>query len=378
MNIQFYDDLVHDVVSINYVIPIGLKTLYNGKKNNFAHLIEHLLFYGHPEYNQYELMLKIEHTGGLINATTNDYCTEFYARVQSKHLIETVELMHKAILNFSIEQSDYEREKEIVFIEEKEYLEERNQIFQYVIDEMFGKIHKEEIPSYENVLKIYKEVYNNWSLIIIGKLNESDKAMINHRFKQPENENSKIQLDNILAQTCLQSRVCTHKKIGKHNKFIYIYQCSDESDVLSMKLIKYLYTKGLASILYDYFVAEQGYCYFVNFREYITYTNFFVIEFTYDDAPFIDMKNYIERVFAEQYIEDLEDEQFERAKNMIITETILKKERVSAILNDRVANCIFDKDTTITNEMIERLKKMKIEDIRFYVKKSLFYTENIR
>ncbi|MDD2477272.1 MAG: insulinase family protein, partial [Dysgonamonadaceae bacterium] len=189
MNIVFFDDLEQDIVSINFVVPIGTKTIYKGKKNNFAHLVEHLLFHGHPELTQYELMLQIEQMGGLVNAGINSYYTELYARVHKKYVIETINLLSRAINCFSIRREEYESEKKIIAVEEKMQLTNENALLDVVLDEFFEKFPKSAIPSFNNIKKLYKEIYDNWTIIIIGKLCENEKKMISSIFTADINSN---------------------------------------------------------------------------------------------------------------------------------------------------------------------------------------------
>ena len=371
MNIVFFDDLEQDIVSINFVIPIGTKTIYKGKKNNFAHLIEHLLFHGHPELTQYELMLQIEQMGGLVNAGTNGYYTELFARVHKKFVIETIDLLSKAIKCFSIRKEEYEMEKNVVAIEEKMKLTNENAVLDIVLDEFFEKFPKSPIPSFNNITKLYKEIYDNWTIIIIGKLCGNEKKMISSIFTADINSNVDP-LNNVLMKDLRYNRLCVHKKHNNQNMFFYVHSCnSTTTDIIAMKLIKYIYTNGLASVLYNKFVAEEGYCYSINFNNFLINNKFFVISFIYDCAPFEKMKEYIEKVFAIEFIDNMADKQYEMAKNMAITEAILKRERVSAILNDRVENYIFQQDITMTEEKINTLLNMSTENTRKLVKESL-------
>ncbi len=371
MNIEFFDDLNHDIVSINFVIPIGTKTIYKGRKNNFAHLIEHLLFHGHPELSQYGLMLKIEQMGGLVNGETNNYYTELYARVQKRYVIETIKLLHDAVLSFDISLEEYESELEIIYIEEKMKIGNERALLDLVLDELFGKISSNPLPGYDGIKKIYKELYNDWSLILNGKLNDYEKEEIKNLFNG-KNYNSIKMPKNLLMRDLLRDHICDYRRLNNRNMFYYVHKCNENTDIIAMKLIKHIYTGGLASILYDKFVAEEEYCYSIQFSEYLINNKFFIISFVYDEAPFDKMKEYIDTVFTNEFICNLGDKQFERAKNMAITEAILKKERISSILNDRIGNFIFQQDITMTEEKLNLLSGMGIGDIRQHILESLF------
>lgn len=371
MNIAFYEIKGQNILSVNFVIPIGVKTLYNGKVNKFAHLTEHLLFHGHPEYSQYELMLKLEDMGAIVNAETNDFYTELYARIQVKHLKNVVKILSEAILTFEIRKQDYLREKEIMRIEESIWNKTEVSLISRIVNSCFEKIRNDRTPSLTHIKNIYKGFYNNWSLVIVGDVSPENKDEIYSLFKN----NSEQEIDfqqNILNARMINNKFYFNNKVDGKQMFTYVHKCSKETGVLEMKLICNIYAVGLSSVLYDYLVAENNYCYSINFKHYVVNNKFFVIYFTYENIKFNELKSYFDKIFTEDYAKNLPLKEFERAINMVITHTLLKRENTSSIMNDIIENYIFNEDVTINESVFEELKRLNVEDARNIVIKALF------
>ncbi|QSX05002.1 insulinase family protein [Sedimentibacter sp. zth1] len=356
-----------NLLSINFIIPVGNKTIFNNKINKFAHLIEHLIFHGSSKYTQYELLFKIEELGGIFNAQTNDYYTELYLRITEDNVIEAIELILDALIHFDISEDDYNSEVEIIKIEDKQ----ANSNVDFIVDTMLTKclnhVKNDNIPSFNDIIKIYKNIYNNWSLVIMGKLEKTKIEKIRNLVND-EGEPKYSFSDNLLYKHLDFKYKFINKALDKNdNLFLYVFRCSDKTDTLTMKLIKNIYVNGLSSILYDKLVSDFNYCYNINFRDYSVHNNFFIIYFTHDNNSNLllsDAKKLFVDVFNIKYINSLKSTDIKRAVNMVITEAYLKFERSSAQINDTIDNYLFERDVTITNNYLDKLKSMSEEDIK--------------
>ncbi len=376
MNIAFYEIKGQNILSINFVIPIGTKTIYDGKVNKFAHLVEHLLFHGHPEYSQYELMLKLEEMGAIVNAETNDFYTELYARIQKKYLKNVVKILSEAILIFDIRKQDYLREKEIIRIEEYDWNKTGMSLIGNIVDSCFESIKKDRSPSFFNLKSIYEALYNNWSLVIIGDVSPENKDEIYSLFKS----NNKKEINfpkNILTTKMINKKFYFNNKVDGKQVFTYVHECTKTTGIIEMKLICNIYAVGLSSVLYDYLVAENNYCYSINFKDYVVDNKFFAIYFTYENIKFNELKSYFDNIFTEDFVRNLPMKEIERAINMVITHTLLKRENTSSIMNDIIENYIFNQDITINQDVFEEVKRLSVEDARSIVIKALFQSEGV-
>lgn len=179
MNIKFFDIAEKQLLSCNFVIPVGINTIYK-KYCNFAHLIEHLIFHGHPKFSQYSLMDKIEQMGGIINAITEEDHTEIFFRVSEEYVEDAIELLYQAIREFAISNENIDAEYNIVRIEERQknddpVMDVRNRL----LSSKMNDICTQKL-SFEVLNKIYKDLYHieNWQLLIVGEVSQEKKRNI--------------------------------------------------------------------------------------------------------------------------------------------------------------------------------------------------------
>ncbi len=79
-----------------------------------AHLVEHMLFKGTTTKSAYDITATIEDVGGDINAYTSREQTAYYTRVLPEHASRAVELLTDILLNSVHDQSELEREREVI------------------------------------------------------------------------------------------------------------------------------------------------------------------------------------------------------------------------------------------------------------------------
>ena len=91
--------------------------------NGIAHLFEHMVFKGAGGRSARELSEAIEDVGGDLNASTDRNGTNFMASVMAEHIPLGVELISEMILRPHFNQTDLEREKDVVLQELGEALD---------------------------------------------------------------------------------------------------------------------------------------------------------------------------------------------------------------------------------------------------------------
>ena len=79
-----------------------------------SHLLEHMVFRGTGNRSRQEIALALESMGGSLNAYTSREHTGYEARVLSDHLPRAAEVISDLVRNPLLEESDLDREKEVV------------------------------------------------------------------------------------------------------------------------------------------------------------------------------------------------------------------------------------------------------------------------
>lgn len=119
-------------------------------------------------------------------------------------------------------------------------------------------------------------------------------------------------------------------------------------------------------------VAEKELTYSLFFKEYISkMLKHFIIYFFHEKKLSNKIQNYIHDVFSISYIKNIDDIHFLRIRNTLITEYMLKKDRVSSVLNDRVTFYLFSDNMILTDKKIEYLANMTIHKMKHAIMQSL-------
>lgn len=86
-----------------------------------AHFLEHIVFKQSQKYSCEQIKSLIEGVGGSLNAFTSEEQTCFYAKIPSKHLDQTFDVLSDMVLNPKIAPRDMFKEKTVICEEIKMY-----------------------------------------------------------------------------------------------------------------------------------------------------------------------------------------------------------------------------------------------------------------
>ena len=109
-----------DSISIGFWVDVGGR-YEEGRLKGAAHFLEHILFKGSRNYSCEEIKMRIEGVGGALNAFTSEEQTCFYAKIPSKHLSRTFDVLGDMIAHPKIALADVNKEKTVIVEELKMY-----------------------------------------------------------------------------------------------------------------------------------------------------------------------------------------------------------------------------------------------------------------
>lgn len=367
MNIQFCENMNNELLSCNFIIPVGQDSVISGY-SGFAHIIEHLLFHGHSDLTQYELLNRIECMGALINGVTYDTHTIIFARVESNALVELVELIVNAITSFDISKLNFETEKAIVKNEENFHGYGGDYFIRKKLKSI-ANIKVKEAHSLRKIKEIYQKAYvlDNWTLLIVGKIANSMKSVILEKFKGLSfgEVTTNLQYDRVIhwAHNILVP-YCWGMRRNHSNWFCYLRPCK-QMPKYYCKLLKYIFTSGLSSYFYDIIVAQNGYAYSLDFLDDQIDGEYFAIIFEYTGVSFSKLQKLFEEVFEnDRFIYELNEDTIIRAVNMTCTEYELKGESFSSIVNDLITSMLSKMEIESYSQIIHKLKNLSIKEIK--------------
>ncbi len=109
-----------DSISIGFWVGVGGR-YEEGRLKGAAHFLEHILFKGSKKYSCEEIKMLIEGVGGALNAFTSEEQTCFYAKIPSKHLTQTFDVLADMVATPKIASTDVNKEKTVIVEEIKMY-----------------------------------------------------------------------------------------------------------------------------------------------------------------------------------------------------------------------------------------------------------------
>ena len=129
-----------DAVNLNVWLNVG-STRETDDINGMAHFLEHMVFKGTPNLKIGEFEYLIEQKGAVTNAATSQDYTHYYITTAPKDFAELASLQLDVVLNPSLEDDAFEREK-LVVLEEIRRSEDnpRRRTFARAMETCFTKL----------------------------------------------------------------------------------------------------------------------------------------------------------------------------------------------------------------------------------------------
>ena len=124
-----------DSIALGFWIGVGGR-YEQGRLKGIAHFLEHIVFKGSRNYSGEEIKMRIEGVGGALNAFTSEEQTCFYAKIPSKHLNQTFNVLADMVVNPTITAKDVGKEKTVIVEEIKMY----HDLPQYYVQELLDHL----------------------------------------------------------------------------------------------------------------------------------------------------------------------------------------------------------------------------------------------
>ena len=105
-----------DAVNLSLWLPVG-SAVESDPINGMAHFLEHMIFKGTPNLPPGEFERQIEERGAVTNALTSQDYTQFYITTAPQDFIDLAPLQFEVVLNASIPDKAFERERSVVIEE---------------------------------------------------------------------------------------------------------------------------------------------------------------------------------------------------------------------------------------------------------------------
>lgn len=159
------------------------------KNNGVSHFLEHLLFKGTTRRSYRQVKEAIEGVGGSLNGFTAEEATCYLAKVVSKHLSLTLDVLSDMVLNPLLKEEDIEKERMVVKEEIKMYLDLPASFVHALFSELLwpnqplgfmiaGRMEVIESLTREEILTYKERLYNSRNLVVAVAGNLEHKKVV--------------------------------------------------------------------------------------------------------------------------------------------------------------------------------------------------------
>jgi len=146
LRIVSHDIKDRDSIALGFWIGVGGRH-EEARIKGAAHFLEHIVFKGTHNYRCEEIKEKIEGVGGALNAFTSEEYTCYYAKIPTKHLDKTFDVLSDMVLSPKITSKDVRKESTVIIEEIKMYYD----VPQYYALELLDGIVWPEHPLGKNL-----------------------------------------------------------------------------------------------------------------------------------------------------------------------------------------------------------------------------------
>ncbi|KAM3091059.1 M16 family metallopeptidase [Phormidesmis sp. 146-35] len=162
------EQLPVDAVNLNLWLNVGSAVEFD-EINGMAHFLEHMVFKGTNQLKSGEFEQLIEERGAVTNAATSQDYTHYYITTAPKDFADLAPLQMDVVLNASIPDDGFERERSVV-LEEIRRSEDntRRRIFQHTTDLAFDRLpYRRQVLGPASVIETLaaqqmRDFHNQW------------------------------------------------------------------------------------------------------------------------------------------------------------------------------------------------------------------------
>lgn len=253
-------------------------------QNGISHFLEHMCFKGtvrRPGVS--DISRELDSLGAYYNAFTDHEITGYYAKVESKHAPEILDIVSDIYLNSTFPQSEIEKECGVI-IEEINMYEDmpQSQVQQMFNSNMYkgqpagrdvlGTKESVSKMKREDFVKYHKKFYvpNNTVVVVAGSYDQTKMFnLIKKHFGSAVKKPIPIKTKTIDNQNKYNANILYKQTDQSHMVFGFHGVKSGHKDETTLGAIGSLLGGGMSSRLFTKLRDEMGVCYYVN-----AYNNF--------------------------------------------------------------------------------------------------------
>lgn len=374
-----------DSIALGFWIGVGGRHETDRIKGT-AHFLEHIVFKGSKKYPCEEIKTSIEGVGGTLNAFTSEEQTCFYAKIPTKHLKTTFDVLADMVARPNIADSDIVKEKTVVVEEIKMYRD----LPQYAVMELLDGLLWPDHPlgknlagtpetvtglSREDIQGFHKSFYVPGNIVVAacGNLNHAKIVRLaKERFgKLPrEPRPSYIKADN--SQSRPRINLFPKKIEQMHLALGMIGYDENHKDRHALNLLSVILGGNMSSRLFVEVREKRGLAYSISCMARTMHdTGVFLIRAGVDNQKIVETVTLILNELDKVKRSGVTDDEFTRGRDYLLGQMLLG-------LEDTMEHMLWIGDTVISQNRTKTLRsliadfqKIKRDDIHRVAKEIL-------
>jgi len=385
LRVVTHDMKDRDSIALGFWIGVGGRHEEDPLKGA-AHFLEHIVFKGSKKYSCEEIKTSIEGVGGTLNAFTSEEQTCFYAKIPTKYLKKTFDVLADMVTRPNISDPDIVKEKTVVVEEIKMYRDLPQYAVMELLDGLLWPGHPlgknlagtpETVTglSQKDIEGFHKRHYVPSNIVVAacGNLNHKQiVAMAQERFgKIPkETQPSYIKADN--SQSKPRINLFPKKIEQMHLALGMIGYDENHKDRHALNLLSVILGGNMSSRLFVEIREKRGLAYSISCMARTMHdTGVFLIRAGVENQKLIEAVTLILNELDKVKKNGVTDDEFIRGRDYLLGQMLLG-------LEDTMEHMLWIGDTVISQNKTKTLKsliadfqKIKKEDIRRVAKEIL-------
>ena len=378
LRVVTHDMKDRDSIALGFWIAVGGRHEEDRVKGA-AHFLEHILFKGSKKYPCEVIKTSIEGVGGTLNAFTSEEQTCFYAKIPTKYLKKTFDVLADMVVHPSIADPDIAKEKTVVVEEIKMYRD----LPQYAVMELLDGLLWPDHPlgknlagtpetvtalSREDIKGFHKNYYIPGNIVIAacGNLDHAQiTRLARERFGKLPREAQPTYLKADNSQSNPRINLFPKKIEQMHLALGIIGYDENHKERHALNLLSVILGGNMSSRLFVEIREKRGLAYSISCMARTMHdTGVFLIRAGVDNQKLIETVTVILSELDKVKRSGVTDDEFTRGRDYLLGQMLLS-------LEDTMEHMLWIGDTVISQNKTKTLKsliadfqKIKKEDIR--------------
>ncbi len=374
-----------DSISLGILVGVGGRH-EDDRLKGAAHYLEHVVFKGTKKYSCDEIKETVEGVGGSLNAFTSEEQTCFYAKIPSKFLSRTFDVLSDLVFEPSIAPKDVERERGVILEEIKMY----HDLPQYYVMELLEHLVWPEHPlgkslagTFESVdgmtqkqlKQFYQTHYIPNNIVVSACGNVTHQDLVDLVRKKTEKGSFGKKVEGSPAPSgqqaprvsfCVKPIEQMHVALGTQGVSI------NHESRYALGILNVIMGGNMSSRLFNEVREKRGLAYSIgtaskNFSD----TGIFMMRAGVENTKVEKSLSLVLSEFKKVKTSGISKEEFSRAKEYTIGQLVLA-------LEDTMEHMLWVGESTLlrdhirtTDEVIQSVKKVRLDDVQTVAAKVL-------